>query len=67
MMRLVYVSALMYSPDPSKIPAEFNNRDRIGNSDFFMLMINPNDDGQNPTMIYCNSSWCSSRLKSIYR
>ncbi|WBX77632.1 DUF5916 domain-containing protein [Tenacibaculum ovolyticum] len=45
----VYVSALMYSPDPSKIPAEFNNRDRIGNSDFFMLMINPNDDGQNPT------------------
>ena len=46
----IYVSALMYAPDPSKIPAEFNNRDRIGNSDFFMLMINPNDDGQNPTM-----------------
>ena len=52
----IYVSAIMYTPDPSKIPAEFNNRDRIGNSDFFMLMINPNDDGQNPTMFIVTAS-----------
>lgn len=52
----IYVSAIMYAPDTSIIPAEFNNRDRIGNSDFFMLMINPNDDGQNPTMFIVTAS-----------
>ncbi|MCF2874353.1 MULTISPECIES: DUF5916 domain-containing protein [unclassified Tenacibaculum] len=52
----IYVSAVMYAPDPSKIPAEFNNRDRIGNSDFFMMLINPNDDGQNPNMFVVTAS-----------
>lgn len=52
----IYVSAVMYTPTPSKIPAEFNSRDIIGNSDFFMLMINPNDDGQNPTMFIVTAS-----------
>ncbi|MEX6625999.1 DUF5916 domain-containing protein [Tenacibaculum salmonis] len=52
----IYVSALMYTPNPSKIPAEFNNRDVVGNSDFFQLMINPNDDGQNPTMFIVTAS-----------
>ncbi len=44
----IYVSAKMYTPDTSKIPAEFTTRDNIGNADFFMFMVNPNDDGQNP-------------------
>ena len=52
----IYVSAKMYTPDPSKIPAEFTNRDNIGNADFFMLMVNPNDDGQNPTMFIVTAS-----------
>ncbi|MCD8439653.1 DUF5916 domain-containing protein [Tenacibaculum finnmarkense] len=52
----IYVSALMYAPNPAKIPAEFNNRDNIGNADFFMLMINPNDDGQNPTMFIVSAA-----------
>ncbi|MCH3883002.1 MULTISPECIES: DUF5916 domain-containing protein [Tenacibaculum] len=52
----IYVSAKMLAPDPSKIPAEFNNRDNIGNADFFMLMVNPNDDGQNPTMFIVTAS-----------
>ncbi|QXP74350.1 carbohydrate binding family 9 domain-containing protein [Tenacibaculum sp. AHE15PA] len=52
----IYVSAKMYTPDTSLIPAEFNSRDNIGNSDFFMLMINPNDDGQNPTMFIVTAS-----------
>ncbi|CAM1347427.1 DUF5916 domain-containing protein [Tenacibaculum insulae] len=46
----IYVAALMHTPDGTKIPAEFTNRDNFGNSDFFMIMINPNDDGQNPAM-----------------
>jgi hypothetical protein len=44
----IYISALMYAPDPQKIPAEFTNRDNFGNADFFLVTINPNDDGQNP-------------------
>lgn len=46
----IYVSAVMYTPDPTKVPKEFTNRDSFGNTDFFMLMINPIDDGQNPSM-----------------
>ena len=44
----IYISALMYAPDPKKIPAEFTSRDNFGNADFFLVTINPNDDGQNP-------------------
>ncbi|OSY88397.1 hypothetical protein WH52_06455 [Tenacibaculum holothuriorum] len=44
----VYISALMHTPNPDKIPKEFVNRDNVGNADFFMILINPNDDGQNP-------------------
>ncbi len=52
----IYISALMYDPDPSKIPAEFTNRDNIGNADFFMVLINPIDDGQNPVMFIVTAS-----------
>ena len=44
----IYISANMYAPNPSKIPVEFTNRDNFGNADFFLVTINPNDDGQNP-------------------
>ena len=43
----IYISANMSDPDPSKIPMEFTNRDNFGQSDFFLVTINPNDDGQN--------------------
>lgn len=44
----IYIAAKMMDPNPSKIPTEFTNRDNIGNADFFLVTINPNDDGQNP-------------------
>ncbi len=44
----VYISAVMYEEDPSNIAMEFTNRDNIGQTDFFLVTINPNDDGQNP-------------------
>ncbi len=52
----IYISAKMYDPNPDKIPAEFTNRDNFGNSDFFMMMINPIDDGQNPVMFIVTAS-----------
>lgn len=43
----IYISANMYDPNPTKIPMEFTNRDNFGQADFFLVTINPNDDGQN--------------------
>lgn len=44
----VYISAKMLDPEPEKIPQEFATRDNFGQADFFLVTINPNDDGQNP-------------------
>ena len=44
----VYISAQMNDPDPENIPSEFAVRDNFSISDFFLVTINPNDDGQNP-------------------
>ncbi|QXP70608.1 hypothetical protein H0I29_00415 [Polaribacter sp. R2A056_3_33] len=44
----IYISAQMNDPDPESIPQEFATRDNFSIADFFMVTINPNDDGQNP-------------------
>ncbi|MFY9241461.1 MAG: DUF5916 domain-containing protein [Polaribacter sp.] len=44
----IYISAEMLDPDPENIPSEFAVRDNFSISDFFLVTINPNDDGQNP-------------------
>ncbi|WP_397446285.1 DUF5916 domain-containing protein [Polaribacter sp. R77954] len=44
----VYIAAQMNDPDPQNIPSEFAVRDNFGIADFFLVTINPNDDGQNP-------------------
>ncbi|WP_299670832.1 DUF5916 domain-containing protein [uncultured Polaribacter sp.] len=44
----VYISAVMLDPDAVNIPQEFAVRDNFSQADFFLVTINPNDDGQNP-------------------
>ncbi|OAD44959.1 DUF5916 domain-containing protein [Polaribacter atrinae] len=44
----IYISAQMNDPDPEGIPQEFATRDNFSIADFFLVTINPNDDGQNP-------------------
>lgn len=44
----IYISATMLDPDAANIPQEFANRDNFSQDDFFLVTINPNDDGQNP-------------------
>ena len=44
----IYISAQMNDPDPENIPKEFAVRDNFTIADFFLVTINPNDDGQNP-------------------
>ncbi|MDG2193268.1 MAG: DUF5916 domain-containing protein [Polaribacter sp.] len=44
----IYIGAILYDDKPTSIPMEFTNRDNFGQTDFFLVTINPNDDGQNP-------------------
>ncbi|MBO6606698.1 DUF5916 domain-containing protein [Psychroserpens sp.] len=44
--RGVYFGAKMYDPDPESIPRELTERDNIGNTDFFFVILNGYNDGQ---------------------
>ena len=52
----IYISAQMNDPDPAGIPKEFAVRDNFSNADFFLVTINPNDDGQNPFELVVQST-----------
>ena len=45
----IYVSAMLYDPEPSNIAMEFTSRDNTGQTDSFTLVLNPNNDGLNAT------------------
>ena len=42
----VYFGAKMYDPEPDKILKELTERDNVGNTDFFFVILNGYDDGQ---------------------
>ena len=44
--RGVFFGAKMYDPDPESIPRELTERDNIGNTDFFFVILNGYNDGQ---------------------
>ncbi|MGV8945686.1 MAG: DUF5916 domain-containing protein [Lutibacter sp.] len=45
----IYFGATMYDDSPKEIPMQFGGRDDFGQVDFFLISINPNNDGQNDT------------------
>ena len=51
----LYVSAYLYDK-PEAIMRQFTNRDNFGQSDFFSVILNPNNDAQNDTRFYVTSS-----------
>ena len=51
----IYVGAYLYD-DPSKIMRQISSRDNFGQSDFLMLILNPNNDAQNNTYFVVFSS-----------
>ena len=51
----IYVSAYLYD-DPKLIMRQFTNRDDFGQTDFFVVTINPNNDAQNDTNFVVFSS-----------
>ena len=59
----IYISADMTDPDPENIPMEFTYRDNFGQADFFLVTINPNDDGQNPFQFVVMSSGAQAEAR----
>ena len=51
----IYVSAYLYD-NPEDIMTQFTQRDDFGQSDFFGLIFNPNNDAQNNTEFFVFSS-----------
>ncbi len=51
----IYVAAYLYD-DPDKIMKQLTARDNFGQSDFFAIVLNPNNDAQNDTQFYVFSS-----------
>lgn len=53
--KAIYVSAYL-KDKPEDIQRQFTSRDNFGNSDFFGVVINPNNDGQSDTEFFVFSS-----------
>lgn len=51
----IYVATYLYD-DPSKIMKQLTSRDNFGQNDFFLVVINPNNDAQNDTEFVVFSS-----------
>ncbi len=43
----IYIGATMFDANPDKIMRQLSERDNFGTADFFLVSINPNNDGQN--------------------
>lgn len=52
----IYIGAIMYDEDPSKILKEFSKRDETGTADFFGVFINGFNDGQQDFQFYVTAA-----------
>lgn len=59
----IYIGAIMYDPDTKTIPTQLTSRDNIGNTDFFLISLNPNNDGQNDTEFAVTSAGTQADAK----
>ena len=47
----IYVAAYLYD-DPEKMLTQLTSRDNFGQTDFFAIILNPNNDSQNDTEFF---------------
>ena len=52
----IYIAAIMYDEDPSKIKKEITNRDKFGVTDYFSVFINGFNDGQQDFRFYVTAA-----------
>lgn len=62
----IYFGATMYDTNPKEIPMQFGGRDQIGIVDFFLVSINPNNDGINDTEFVVSSTGAQADAKVNY-
>ncbi len=60
----IYFGAYLYDDQPDQIPKQFANRDNFGTSDWFGIMINPNNDSQNDTEFFIQVTGNQADAKS---
>lgn len=53
--KAIYVAAYLYD-DPEKVMKQLTSRDNFGQTDFFGVILNPNNDAQNDTEFFVFSS-----------
>lgn len=54
--KAIYVAAYLHNNEPQKIPMEFSTRDNFGQADFFVVTLNPFNDGINQTEFFVFST-----------
>ncbi len=52
----IYFGAYLHDDKMSEVPMEFQTRDNFGNADFFGVILNPQNDGQNQTEFFVMST-----------
>lgn len=62
----IYFGATMYDDKPNEIPMQFGDRDQIGIVDFFLVSLNPNNDGINDTEFVVSSTGAQADAKVSY-
>ncbi len=59
----IYFGVTLYDDTPNKIPKQFAERDKIGIVDFFLVSINPNNDGNYDTEFFVMSTGAQADAK----
>ncbi len=59
----IYFGATLYDDTPQKIPKQFTKRDKIGIVDFFLVSLNPNNDGNYDTEFFVLSTGVQADAK----
>ncbi|PIE49577.1 MAG: hypothetical protein CSA39_01905 [Flavobacteriales bacterium] len=59
----IYFAAYLYDNTTDKIPLQYENRDQIGNVDYFAVLLNPNNDGQNDSGFFVMSTGAQADCK----
>ena len=62
----IYVSAMLYDKEPSKISKELTERDNIGNDDFFVLFLNGYNDKQQSLELFVTAAGVQADSKITY-
>lgn len=59
----LFVGAILYDDDIKNVPKQFGSRDQIGIVDYFLMTINPNNDGLNDFQFAVMSTGAQADIK----